>query len=61
MFNEWVEKNLQDPFYRAEIHRAGINLETRDSRDFGTIKTLAVFGTAYTVFCVYCYAKYLAA
>lgn len=60
MLREWTERNLQDPFFQAEMYKAQINLEEGSSRDFGTIGTLAAFGTAYVAFCVYSYAKYIA-
>jgi hypothetical protein len=60
MLKDWMERNLQEPFYQAEIYKAGINLEDGANKDFGTIKTLAVFGTAYIAFCAYSYAKYVA-
>ncbi|HBV97331.1 MAG: hypothetical protein JL50_08855 [Peptococcaceae bacterium BICA1-7] len=59
MLREWIERNLQDPFFQAEMYKAGINVE-EGTRDFGTIGILTVFGTAYAAFCVYSYVKYIA-
>ncbi len=60
MLREWMEKNLQDPFFQAEMYKAEINVE-EGSRDFGTIGTLTVFGMVYVAFCIYSYAKYIVA
>ncbi|MHB8155861.1 MAG: hypothetical protein ACYDEQ_00450 [Desulfocucumaceae bacterium] len=59
MFREWVEKNLQEPFFQAEMHKAQINLTEDADKNLGTIKALAVYGATYVAFCIYCYAKYI--
>ena len=60
MLNEWVERNLQDPFFRAEMVKAEINLVKDADSNLGTVKAMAVFGSAYMAFCVYSYIRYIA-
>ena len=60
MLGEWLEKNLQDPFFRAEMVKAQVNVVEGAERNLAGIKAMAVFGTVYMTFCVYWFAKYIA-
>ncbi|MFZ5596049.1 MAG: hypothetical protein ACOY31_03455 [Bacillota bacterium] len=56
---KWMEKYLQEPFYVAELVKAGINTEEGADRNLGTIKAMAVFGTIYMALCVFWSFQYL--
>ncbi|MFZ5642982.1 MAG: hypothetical protein ACOY46_05285 [Bacillota bacterium] len=60
MLKEWVERNLQDPFFRAEMVKAEINVVKDADSNLGTVKSMAVLGSAYMAFCAYSYLKYVA-
>ncbi|MFZ5647507.1 MAG: hypothetical protein ACOY30_07810 [Bacillota bacterium] len=60
MLKEWLERNLQEPFFRAEMVKAGINVVERADQNLGTIKAMAFCGAIYMAFCVFWYAKYIA-
>lgn len=59
MLGEWLEKNLQDPFFRAEMVKAQVNVVEGAERNLAAIKAMAVFGAVYMTFCVYWFAKYI--
>ncbi|MFZ5651709.1 MAG: hypothetical protein ACOY4I_12750 [Bacillota bacterium] len=59
MLKEWLERNLQDPFFRAEMVKAGINVAEGADKNLGTVSAMAFFGAIYMAFCVFWYAKYI--
>lgn len=59
MLREWMEKNLQEPFFKAEMVKTRINVAEGAEENLGTVKAMAVFGTLYMSFCAYGYAKYI--
>lgn len=61
MLKEWIEKNLQRPFYQAEILKAQINIAESGEGNLCTVKVMAVYGAVYMSFCVYWFFKYIVA
>jgi len=59
MLTEWLEKNLEEPFFRAEMVKAQTDIVQDADLNLGTVKAMAFFGTVYMVFCVFWYAKYI--
>lgn len=59
MLKEWMERNLQEPFLRAELLKAEA-YASQGGQNLGTVKALAFFGVVYMAFCVFWYAKYAA-
>lgn len=59
MLKEWLEKNLQEPFFLAEMARAEASLAQDGEAGLGTVKAVAVFGAVYMTFCLYWFAKYI--
>ncbi|KJS02103.1 MAG: hypothetical protein VR68_03490 [Peptococcaceae bacterium BRH_c4a] len=60
MLTEWVEKNLEGPFFCAEMVKARINIAQGADLNLGTVKAMASFGAVYMVLCVFWYAEYIA-
>lgn len=60
MLGEWLENNLQDPFFRAEMVKVQVNVVEGAERNLASIKAMAVFGTVYMTFCAYWFAKCIA-
>lgn len=59
MLKEWLERNLQYPFFRAEMVKAEINVAEGADQNLRTVSAMAFFGTIYMAFCVFWYAKYI--
>lgn len=59
MLKEWLERNLQDPFFRAEMVKTGINVAEGADQNLRTVSAMAFFGAIYMVFCVFWYAKHI--
>lgn len=59
MLKEWLEKNLQEPFFLAEMVKAQTGLVRYEKAGLETVKALAIFGTVYMTFCAYWFAKYI--
>lgn len=60
MLKDWLEKNLQEPFFMAEMAKARANLAPDAELSLAPIKAMAVFGTVYMAFCAYWFVKYIA-
>jgi hypothetical protein len=61
MLREWLEKNLQEPFLRAEMVKTEINATPGAEANLGTIKALGIFGALYMMVCAYWFARYIIA
>lgn len=60
MLGEFLEKNLQEPFFMAEMHKVQMSAARETDENLVTIKALAVFGAVYMSFCVYWFGQYIA-
>jgi len=59
MFREWLEKNLQEPFFQAEMVKTSISVAEGAGENLSVIKAMALFGTVYMTFCAYWMVRYL--
>ncbi|MCL6477713.1 MAG: hypothetical protein K6T65_04790 [Peptococcaceae bacterium] len=58
MLKKFFEKNLQEPFFLAEIYKAQISVAEGAGGSLGTVKAISVFAAVYMAFCAYWYTIY---
>ncbi|MFZ5634342.1 MAG: hypothetical protein ACOY40_16015 [Bacillota bacterium] len=59
MIRKFLEKNLQEPFFLAEMYKAQVSVAGGAESNLGTIKAMELFGAVYMTFCMYWFARYI--